>query len=146
MGATVDMNLIMCDSTLYTADSRYYGEKIITNDNYVIVFSDNSIFDLLIIQKGASIKITGGSTQTIANTGHLIADGSPTEGITIGSTNTTPFNLVYAGTGFHQVNYCNISYCNATPDRFYAGTNSVNGGNNTGWLFKNYLKKNTIIL
>lgn len=61
-------------------------------------------------------------------------------------TNTTSFNLVYAGTGFHQVNYCNISYCNANDNRFYAGTNSTDGWNNTGWKFRSYLAQNTQIL
>ena len=109
--------------------------------NFVI--SGNNTFNELIIEKGRKVQITGGSTQTISPTGKFIADGIPTEQIQITSTNTTPFNLVYAGTGFHQVNYCNISYCNATSDRFYAGKNSVDGGNNTGWKFRSYLTKYT---
>lgn len=110
------------------------------------VVSNNNTFNELVVEKGRKVQITGGSTQTISPTGKLTADGTPTEQIQITSTNTTPYNLVYAGTGFHQVNYCNISYCNATADRFYAGKNSTDGGNNTGWKFRSYLAQNIQIL
>lgn len=146
--STIYFNPINRTNDLIASLSSKTFNKLIFSGQHTgnFIITGNNTFNELIIEKGRKVQITGGSTQTISPTGKLTADGTPTEQITIGSTNTTPFNLVYAGTGFHQVNYGNISYCNATANRFYAGTNSTNGGNNTGWIFKSYLAQNIHII
>lgn len=114
---------------------------------------DNNKFNILILEKGTYLKLN-----VIANTltiKHLIlmagevyyftaggnykidkltATGTPSEPITITSYTTAPFNLVKSGAGLVNVSNCNISYSNATPNRFFA-MDSVDGGNNTGWNF-----------
>lgn len=85
----------------------------------------------LVIEEGHTVKVLDSSTLTL---GKLTAIGTPSAPITITSATTTPFNLVKTGAGLVNVSNCNISYCNATPNRFFA-MDSVDGGNNTGWNF-----------
>lgn len=50
---------------------------------------------------------------------------------------SSTFTITYSGAGTVSVDYMNISRSNATPNTltWYAGANSTDGGNNTGWIF-----------
>jgi hypothetical protein len=98
-------------------------------NNFNIV--GNSTINEIEIPANSKLRFTGGSTHSIIK---LIAVGSSGGIIVITSTNTTQFIL--QSSFLQNADYCNISYSNATPaNRFFAGRNSVNGGNNTGWVF-----------
>jgi hypothetical protein len=75
---------------------------------------------------------TSGTTTTIQNFG---ISGSSGNLVTIGST-TTSAHTLSKSSGNTNVDYLSISYSTATGGAtWYAGANSTNGGNNTGWLF-----------
>jgi hypothetical protein len=83
-----------------------------------------------------TILFTAGTTTTVSNWG---ASGTAGNLVTIGSTTTSAATLTKAGGGIIAgVNYLSISYSTATPaNTWYTGANSTDGGNNSGWLFKN---------
>jgi hypothetical protein len=84
-----------------------------------------------------TLKITSGSTQTVNN---FELSGAAGNLVILTSSTTAQHTLVYP-TGFDiSVNYLNISYSNASgliSTQWYAGANSTNSGNNTGWIFTN---------
>jgi hypothetical protein len=110
--------------------------------NFII--TGNNTFNELQIDAGRKVQGTAGSTQTIAPTGRLVSEGTAANHASLDSTTATPFNLVYAGTGYHQTHFLDVKSCNATANRFYS-RGGVDGGGNTGWLFKSYLKWPQII-
>lgn len=63
-----------------------------------------------------TLEVTGGTTQTIRTPSAWLVNGAAGRLITLKSTNTTPFTIV--STGY-----------------FYAGLNTTDSGNNTGWSF-----------
>ena len=59
--------------------------------------------------------------------------------LTLASSSTSAFTLAYSGTGYIGIDYMSISYSAASPaNTWFAGANSTNGGNNTGWTFSTY--------
>lgn len=92
----------------------------------------------LIIAAGKTLKFKNGTTQTI---GKLTAIGTPEQIITIGSTTAgSKYTLNITGTEPIETDYINITDCNVTQtNKFYAGFNSINGGNNTNVIF-DYVK------
>jgi hypothetical protein len=81
-----------------------------------------------------TIQLPASRTTTIDN---FNLAGTPGNLITIGSTSASiNATLTKGGGGSVVSNYLSISYITATPsDTWYAGTNSTDGGNNTGWSF-----------
>jgi hypothetical protein len=80
-----------------------------------------------------SILFTAGTTTTVSS---WSATGTAGYTITIGSSTAANHNLVKAGAGIVNSDYLSISRSQASPaDTWYAGNNSTDGGNNTGWLF-----------
>lgn len=81
-----------------------------------------------------TIRFTAGTTNNIAK---FTVAGSSGKLITIGSTTTSAFTLNYTGiTNVSGADYLSISYSTATPaNKWYAGANSTDGGNNSGWTF-----------
>lgn len=59
-----------------------------------------------------AITFTAGSTQSVSN---FTASGTAIGQLTLGSTTTSPYNLVKLGGGDVNVSYCTISYSNASP-------------------------------
>lgn len=107
--------------------------EFITAESGFIEVRGNNSFNEMILSQNARMKFLAGTTQTVAK---LTAIGTSEAPITITSTTTTPFNLVKTGDGKVQADYLNLSYSNASPANiWYAGANSVDGGNNTGWIF-----------
>lgn len=83
-----------------------------------------------------SLIFTAGTTQTFTGTTPFVVNGSAGKLITLASTTTTAFNLVSTSGYDISCDYLSISYSNASPvNIWYAGINSTNGGNNTGWNF-----------
>jgi hypothetical protein len=79
-----------------------------------------------------SFLFSTGTTQTISN---WEIDGTPGNLVTIGSTTVGTHTLTKV-TGTVSADYLSISRSSATGGAtWYAGANSTNGGNNTGWIF-----------
>jgi hypothetical protein len=75
---------------------------------------------------------TSGTTQTLTN---WSVSGTAGNLVTIGATTTSAATLSKAS-GTVSSDYLSISYSTATGGAtWYAGANSTDGGNNTGWIF-----------
>lgn len=86
---------------------------------------------------------TSGTTTTITNWN---ISGTAGNLVTIGSTTTSQHTLSDAS-GIVNANYLSISYSNATGGAtWYAGANSTDGGNNTGWIFSGPTSGNFFLL
>lgn len=81
-----------------------------------------------------TLNITAGTTQTFTTFDVIGASGNL---ITVQSTAASNYNFVKAGGGKVNVNFLNISRCQATPNTvtWYVGSGSTDGGNNTGLIF-----------
>lgn len=81
-----------------------------------------------------TISFTDGTTQTV---GAWTVKGTSGNVVTLQGTSTAGWNLAYSGSyRVEGLDYLSISRSTATPsDTWYAGENSTNGGNNSGWLF-----------
>lgn len=101
------------------------GSLTITGSNTLYLkFSDPSNARTLLIE--------GGTTQTI--TGWEVY-GFTSNLITIGSTDTNPATISKSS-GIVESDYLSLSYSTASGGAsFYAGANSTDGGNNSGWIF-----------
>ena len=96
--------------------------------------SGNNTISELIIDPGRNVRFTAGTTQQI---GKLTANGTALNPITIGSVTGATHTLNYTGATNVVGDYLNISYSNATPANKWFASNSINSGNNTGWIFAN---------
>lgn len=86
---------------------------------------------------------TSGTTTTVTNWN---ISGTAGNLVTIGSTTTSQHTLSDAS-GIVNANYLSISYSNATGGAtWYAGANSTDGGNNTGWIFSGPTSGNFFLL
>lgn len=121
------------DCLFYGASQQYYNLWINTTNSQNITFTGSNIFNDIRAEPGAVIRFTAGTTTT-TTTANL--NGTLASPIIIKSNTTGVHNLAKAGGGTISGSYLNISSSNATPlSTWYAGTTSVNSGNNTGWIF-----------
>jgi len=80
-----------------------------------------------------TIKFTAGTTTTVSS---WTAYGTASNLLTIGSITAAGHTLSKAGGGFICADFLSISRSTGSPaGAWYAGTNSTNGGNNSGWTF-----------
>lgn len=85
-----------------------------------------------------SLIFTAGTTQTVSS---FLVNGSSGKLITLNSTTTGTFALVFVGAGVVSCDYLNIQHSVATPaiGKWYAGANSVNNQADvtagSGWIF-----------
>lgn len=90
-----------------------------------------------------SFLFTGGTTTTLTNWN---ISGTAGNLVTINSSTALAHTLSKAS-GVVNTDYLSISYSNATGGATWnPGDNSVNGGNNTGWLFPGALGTNNFFL
>jgi hypothetical protein len=90
----------------------------------------------------ASVLFTAGTTNTFTNDFDL--NGTSGNLITIGSVTPASTFTLSKSSGTVDVSFCSISDSIATGGaEWYAGTTSTNGGNNTGWLFTNFVVATT---
>jgi len=78
-----------------------------------------------------SIRFTAGTTNTFTNWN---ASGTSGKLLTI-SSDTAASHTLSKSTGTVNANYLSLSYSTATGGATWNATDSVNGGNNTGWNF-----------
>lgn len=96
------------------------------------ILGDNTFNDIMNGSQPTSFLFQAGKTNTFNNWSIAGLAGSL---VTIGSTSAATHTLSIAS-GIVESDYLSISYSTATGGAtWYAGANSVNNGNNTGWIF-----------
>lgn len=86
-----------------------------------------------------TITFTSGTTTTLSN---FTASGAAGKVLTLNTTTTSAATLSKA-IGIVNVDYLNISYSTVTGGAiWYAGANSTDSGNNTGWIFSSFSSNN----
>jgi hypothetical protein len=100
----------------------------------VTVSGSNTFLGITNAVQPASIKFTAGTTNTF---GLFSLSGTAGNLVTIGSTTTSQATI--STSSIVVANYLSISYSNATgTGQWYAGANSTDGGNNSGWIFSSF--------
>jgi len=101
--------------------------------NGTTTFLGSNTFNDFKVDAGRTVLFTANTTTTLTTFTVSGATGATT---TIGSLTAAPHYLTKAGGGTISSDYLSLSRSNATPTAtWYAGTHSVDGGNNTGWVF-----------
>ena len=133
----------------YIGNDGFYGGamtyyKLIMDYSGSLRLSRPNTFNELVITAGTTVKFTAGETNTFSK---LTAIGTSGSKITIGSyTNAVHYLVLAAGNIEVECDYLSVSYSSVSPtSKFYAGRNSTNAGNNTGWVFGNLVKGSTAI-
>jgi hypothetical protein len=81
-----------------------------------------------------TITFTDGTTQTV---GVWAVKGASGAVVTLQGSSTGGWTIDCPSLQFGEGNYLSVSYSTATPAGvWYAGDNSTDGGNNTGWTFR----------
>lgn len=96
----------------------------------------SNTFDTINVSGGArTLAFTAGTTTTVNTAFNVFGTGGNL--VTIGSITAANHTLAKAGGGvIDDVDYVSISRSTATPgSTWYAGANSTDGGNNSGWTF-----------
>ena len=108
-----------------TNGSVYLGSNHPNKFNIIL----SNTFNNITIDSGQKLYITSGTTQTYNS---ITANGYGNQ-ITISGVTAATYTLSRAGGNPDtDINGVNISYCISTGGNFFAGDNSVDGGNNTG--------------
>lgn len=138
-------NLVFTDA-VPTGTRSFFGAGFTYNNltigggsagNQTFAFQGSNTFNSIISTKTVAftIRFAAGTTTTVAN---WQVTGTPGNVVTINSiTVGTQFNITKTGGGIISgTNYLSIRDSNATPSNtWYAGANSTNVANNTGWIF-----------
>ncbi|MFH1782959.1 MAG: hypothetical protein ABH848_05025, partial [Candidatus Omnitrophota bacterium] len=113
----------------------YYNFWNATSSTGITTIQDSNTFNDLKIDAGREVNFTAGTTQTVTT---FYAIGTLGSEITLHSTSDTKANLVKSGGGVIQGEYLIVNDLAASPaDTWYAGANSTDGTDNTGWTFTN---------
>jgi hypothetical protein len=101
-------------------------------------FTGSNTFNTFKADAGRNIKFTAGTTQNITN---WQANGAPGNVNTIGSITGASHTLNFTQNPGHvDADYLSISRSTATPANWwFAGAHSTDGGNNSGWVFADYV-------
>lgn len=103
-----------------------YGTVTITGSNAFNNISSTAT-------TATTLKFTAGTTQTVSG---FTASGTAGNLLTLQSTTSGSKWYLSKSSGTVSANYLSISDCTVNPGaNWYAGLNSINGGNNLGWYF-----------
>lgn len=110
-----------------------------TGSTGVFIMGDSNAFSNFKVDAGRTQQFTAGTVTTMS-TFTAVGTSGAGNGITITSTTSATHTLVCnaanLSTRFFSCDYLTLSYSVCSPTRnFYAGANSTDGGNNTGWTF-----------
>lgn len=106
-----------------------------TTGTSTLTISGSNTFSELASTKTVAhtITFTAGTTTTV---GAWTITGAAGKVVTLQSSTTSSYTLTKTGGGTVSVDYMSISRSTATPgSTWYAGANSTDGGNNSGWSF-----------
>lgn len=97
------------------------------------ISGSNTFNDFKVDTPPHTIRFTPGTTTTVTT---FTVSGTTGNLMTIGSISASSHTLTKAGGGTISCDYLSISRSTATPgSTWYAGANSTDGGNNSGWTF-----------
>ncbi|MCK4944697.1 MAG: hypothetical protein KAS59_00330, partial [Alphaproteobacteria bacterium] len=112
-----------------------------THSSQTVTFTDNTqvshiyggvtFYNLTCATAGKELQFEAGSTKTI--TGTLTLTGQSENLITLSSTAASAWNLVMNGT--YDMDYLTVSYSDASGGKTMYAANSIDGLNNTNWVF-----------
>ena len=149
---STNATLITPNSTILLSDNttanRSFGAGNLTYNNLIIggdtatsniTFTGNGTFNTISSTKTVAHRVifTAGSTTTVND---FAITGTAGNVVTITSDTANAHTLVHpGGDTVNAISYLNISYSDARPITgiWFAGINSINSGNNTGWVFQN---------
>jgi hypothetical protein len=136
--ANIVINNTTATGKSFTGNSLTYNDVTFIGD--AIAISGNNTFGTVNINTAGyatGLRTTGLSTQTIGN---ITTNGSSGNLAIFASSNTSPATIVKPASGNYVTNYMSLSYLTLSPTNspiWYAGANSVDGGNNTNITFTN---------
>ncbi len=132
--STIAITNTASGSKTFAGGGKTYNDLSITaGGSGAVIFSGSNTFDDFTINPPKTVTFTAGTTQTF--TGTVSAVGSAGNVITIGSTAASAASLSKSS-GTVTADFLNLSYSTATGGAmWYAGCNSTDGGNNSGWLW-----------
>lgn len=141
MTLTPGASQIVCNNTNVAATGSFsgggktYNNLLLKTQANAYSVLDSNTFSTLEIEAPATITFGDSSTQTVAD--FVVSGSSVSAVVDIGSvTPAVTHNLVKTGGGSIACDWLNIIDSQASPgSTWYAGANSVDSGNNTGWLF-----------
>lgn len=124
-------------SRTFSGGGRTYNKLTIggATGTSTLTFVGGNTFSELASTKTVAhtIVFPSGSTQTV---GAWTITGTAGNVVTLQSSSTSSYTLNKTGGGTVSVDYMSISRSTATPgSTWYAGANSTDGGNNSGWNF-----------
>jgi hypothetical protein len=117
--------------TFLGGDLTYNDVWIATTGSGSVSFSGQSIIDNLEINGGCIIKFNNGATITVND---VLSHGTPSSRVRLESSTTTPWNIV-SSSEVIEVYHCEIGYSLASGTATFSAINSIDSGNNTGWIF-----------
>jgi hypothetical protein len=102
----------------------------------LIIQDNNSFNSITNSTQPCTVQFTPGTTTTIRN---FKLTGTAGNLVTIGSSSAGTHTLYQANGvyGYPYVNYLIVANSVATGGTWYAGVNSVDNSNNSGWVFTN---------
>ena len=123
----------------FAGGSKIYHNLVIGGTAGVskTTFTGSNTFNIISSTKTVAhtLEFTASTTTTFTD---WTISGTAGNLVTIQSATAANHTLAKAGNGVVDVDYLSISRSTATPtSRWYAGTNSTDGGNNSGWIFGN---------
>lgn len=131
-GATYNCTISNDGAGALTIASDNVIDTVTTTSGNIAITGNNTITTLTNAVQPVTFTFTAGTTQTIAN---WSVNGTSGNLVTIQSA-TAANHTLSKSSGIVSADYLSISRSTATGGAtWYAGANSTNGGNNTGWIF-----------
>lgn len=119
---------------LLTISGNNAISTVTSTSGSIAITGNNTITTITNAVQPMTYTFTAGTTQTITN---WLVGGTAGNLVTIASATAASHTLSKAS-GIVGSNYLSISRSTATGGAtWYAGANSTNGGNNSGWIFQN---------
>lgn len=133
-GSTYNCTLSNDGAGLLTISGNNAISTITSTSGSIAITGNNTITTITNAVQPMTYTFTAGTTQTITN---WLVGGTVGNLVTIASATAASHTLSKAS-GIVSSNYLSISRSTATGGAtWYAGANSTNGGNNSGWIFLN---------
>jgi hypothetical protein len=133
-GSTYNCTLSNDGAGLLTISGNNAISTITSTSGSISITGNNTITTITNAVQPMTYTFTAGTTQTISN---WLVGGTVGNLVTIASATAASHTLSKAS-GIVSSNYLSISRSTATGGAaWYAGANSTNGGNNSGWIFLN---------
>lgn len=134
---TKDSSNITLTGSAFNGASLTYNDLIVEGSGPLLITGSNTFGQMLFYRPAPyTITFEASSTQTMTN---FRLRGTPGNLITLqSSAPPSQFGLALSTSRKIGCNYLSLSYSNASPttDTWYAGGQSVDGGNNSGWIFR----------